>query len=97
MMAPTLLKFGLLLLAQLHLTWALVPRASATSSLALDEQEKSRFAANCIGFQVAQLHDDCTKFGIDRGVFLSLNPGINLDCTNLIAGLPYCGRDKLGD
>ncbi|KAJ4862673.1 hypothetical protein T069G_03627 [Trichoderma breve] len=172
MMTPTLFKVGLLLLSQLHLTWAmilprhplisctggnpavagdtcasfaskwnlnetlftslnpdincsnlvagyyycvvgwdlraptpapttvptLIPRAPATSSLASNEpQESPRFAANCIGFQLAQQHDDCSKFGIARDVFLDLNPVINQDCTNLIAGLAYCGHDKLGE
>ncbi|KAF3063307.1 LysM domain-containing protein [Trichoderma lentiforme] len=96
-MAPTLLKFGLLLLSQLHLTWALVPRAPATSSSASNQpQESSTIAADCIGFQLAQLDDDCTKFGIDREVFLSLNPGINKDCTNLLAGFVYCTKKADG-
>ncbi|KAK0762973.1 hypothetical protein N5P37_004499 [Trichoderma harzianum] len=93
MMAPTLLNFGLLLLAQLHLTWALVPRASATSSLASNQPQQTGTAINCAQFETVvkdQTCDSFQNFGLDRDQFKALNPQINKECKNLIAGERYC-------
>ncbi|PKK50828.1 hypothetical protein CI102_4464 [Trichoderma harzianum] len=92
-MAPTLLNFGLLLLAQLHLTWALVPRASATSSLASNQPQQTGTAINCAQFETVvkdQTCDSFQNFGLDRDQFKALNPQINKECKNLIAGERYC-------
>ncbi|KAL6701663.1 hypothetical protein J3F84DRAFT_13816 [Trichoderma pleuroticola] len=78
MMAPTFLKVGLLLLSQLHLTWAMIlPRHQLVS---------------CIGTNPAGAGDTCTSFAskwqLDEKFFVSLNPDIN--CSNLVAGQNYC-------
>ncbi|KAK4084356.1 uncharacterized protein Triagg1_836 [Trichoderma aggressivum f. europaeum] len=80
MLAPTFLKAGLLLLSQLHLTWALVPRATG-------------LIANCAQQTTATDGNTCDSFGgfgLSRDAFKALNPKINEKCTNLIAGELYC-------
>ncbi|KAL6837383.1 carbohydrate-binding module family 50 protein [Trichoderma camerunense] len=92
-MAPTLLKFGLLLLAQLHLTSALVARASVTSSLASNQPQQTGTAINCAQFETAvsgQTCDSFKDFGLDRDQFKALNTQIDPECKNLIAGERYC-------
>ncbi|KAK4064326.1 hypothetical protein Trihar35433_7843 [Trichoderma harzianum] len=98
MMAPTLLKFGLLLLAQLHLTWALVPRASATSSLASNQPQQTGTAINCAQFETAVYNQTCdsfSDFGLNRDQFKALNTQIDAECKNLIAGQSYCVKSAV--
>ncbi|KAL6801463.1 carbohydrate-binding module family 50 protein [Trichoderma sp. SZMC 28013] len=97
-MAPTFLKAGLVLLSQLHLAWALVPRAPTTSSLASNLLDITGTRADCIAWRKAQDGEDCTvfekPFGLSQNEFIALNnkmdPVINKECTNLIAGKVYC-------
>lgn len=76
-MAPTFLKAGLVLLSQLHLAWALVPRAPTTSSLASNLLDITGTRADCIAWRKAQDGEDCTvfekPFGLSQNEFIALN------------------------
>ncbi|UKZ79306.1 hypothetical protein TrVFT333_007056 [Trichoderma virens FT-333] len=110
MMAPTSLKAGLLLLAQLQLTWAMIlgPRrptsasGPTTASLASGMPQQTGTAAKCNNFYLVQPEEQCdvieTRFGVNHNDFISWNPSVNKACTNILAGYYYCvsvpGSDK---
>ena len=59
---------------------------TAQASLAPDTK------ADCSHYQVAASGDSCLSLvsGGDPSLFLSLNPSVNSDCTNLVPGFKYC-------
>ena len=67
-------------------TTPLTSAEMAQASLAPDTK------ADCSHYQVAALGDSCLSLasGGDPSLFLSLNPSINSDCTNLVPGFKYC-------
>ncbi|KAL7908548.1 hypothetical protein GGI35DRAFT_493637 [Trichoderma velutinum] len=78
MIAPTLLRFGLFFLSQLHLTWGMVLAP--------------RQLISCEAANVASSGDTCASFAakwrLVEKLFVSLNPSIN--CSKLVAGQDYC-------
>jgi hypothetical protein len=49
---------------------------------------------SCGKYYNVELGDDCSRVTVAQGISLSdfyfLNPGINENCTNLLAGVSYC-------
>ncbi|UKZ53501.1 hypothetical protein TrVGV298_007293 [Trichoderma virens] len=109
-MAPTSLKAGLLLLAQLQLTWAMIlgPRrptsasGPTTASLASGMPQQTGTSTQCNNFYLVEPDEQCdiieARFGLSRDQFITLNPTVDKACTTLIAGYLYCvgspGFDK---
>ncbi|KAJ5094856.1 hypothetical protein N7456_010717 [Penicillium angulare] len=77
-MAPTTFQTGLVLLAQLQLTWgmAILPRSSVTC----DYETAAASGDTCSSF--------AAEWGLAEDTFVSLNPDIT--CPNLVSGQNYC-------